>query len=193
VRYLALGDSISIDYWTGVKGGGAVSQLAVKIDAVGEDFQDLTADGQTAGGVVLDLERVRIRPEVVTLTAGGNDFLIERPTEAICASLTTIADRLAELGGAVIIATIYDPTDGSDAVGAQIGLAPERRAEYEAINGHIRALAKERGFILSDLQKLFHGHGLASAEPWIHHAIEPNLAGAAAIAEHWYGLLTEPR
>jgi hypothetical protein len=42
--YLALGDSISIDDYTGVRGGGAVSQLARKL---GVDLVDLTRDGNT--------------------------------------------------------------------------------------------------------------------------------------------------
>ena len=38
----------------------------------------------------------------------------------------------------------------------------------------------------------YHGHGVASDEPWFVQVIEPNLAGATAIAEHWYELLTSP-
>ena len=51
-------------------------------------------------------------------------------------------------------------------------------------------LAREHGFLLADLERLFHGHGVASSEPWFVQVIEPNLAGAGAIAEHWYELLT---
>jgi hypothetical protein len=42
--YLALGDSISIDDYTGVRGGGAASQLARKL---GLELIDLTRDGNT--------------------------------------------------------------------------------------------------------------------------------------------------
>ena len=44
MRYLALGDSMSIDDYTGVRGGGAASQLAKLIRA--SEFIDLTRDGQ---------------------------------------------------------------------------------------------------------------------------------------------------
>ncbi len=44
--------------------------------------------------------------------------------------------------------------------------------------------------LLADLERLFHGHGLASNERWFVQVIEPNLAGATATAEHWYELLT---
>jgi hypothetical protein len=40
------------------------------------------------------------------------------------------------------------------------------------------------------LERLFHGHGVASNKPWFVNIIEPNFAGATAIAEHWYELLT---
>jgi hypothetical protein len=42
--YLALGDSISIDDYTGVRGGGAASQLSRKL---GLKLVDLTRDGNT--------------------------------------------------------------------------------------------------------------------------------------------------
>src|SRR6478672_1456416 len=46
--YLALGDSISIDDYTGVHGGGAVSQLAHRL---GAELVDRTRDGNTTHGV----------------------------------------------------------------------------------------------------------------------------------------------
>jgi hypothetical protein len=44
---LALGDSISIDDYTGVRGGGAPSQLARRLNL---DLVDLTRDGNTTQG-----------------------------------------------------------------------------------------------------------------------------------------------
>jgi hypothetical protein len=60
-----------------------------------------------------------------------------------------------------------------------------------AVNRGLAKLARERGFLVADLERLFHGHGVASNEPWFVQVIEPNLAGATAIAEHWYELLQE--
>jgi lysophospholipase L1-like esterase len=71
--YLALGDSISIDDYTGVRRGGAPSQLARKL---GLDLIDLTSDGNTTQGVLTDLARAPAAADVVTLTAGGNDLLL---------------------------------------------------------------------------------------------------------------------
>src|SRR5687767_13494848 len=73
MNYLALGDSISIDDYTGVVGGGAASQFAKLVRA--DEFQNLTRDGNTTDGVLETLSLVTTRPDVATLTAGGNDFL----------------------------------------------------------------------------------------------------------------------
>ena len=58
------------------------------------------------------------------------------------------------------------------------------------VNGGIAKLAGERGLLLADLERLCHGHGLASDKPWFVQVIEPNLAAATAIAEHWHELLS---
>ncbi|HOS43115.1 MAG TPA: hypothetical protein PK794_05425, partial [Armatimonadota bacterium] len=88
-------------------------------------------------------------------------------------------------GKAVIFNTIYDPTDGDDALLPALGFSPAFRAVYEAVNADIRALARHHGFRLADLAALFRGHGLAAARPWIIRQIEPNLDGATAIAGEW--------
>lgn len=198
MNYLALGDSISIDDYTEVAGGGAASQFARLIGA--DEVQDLTYDGCTTAGVLEALGRVTIRPDVVTVTAGGNDFLqatfeVALPKAApdwhadvagpVVANLERIGDRLAQLRCPVILNTIYDPTDGDDSLSLQFGLPAESRAAYEAINEGVRKLARERGFLLSDLQELCRGHGVGSDDTWFTLQIEPNYAGATAIARHW--------
>ena len=190
--YLALGDSISIDDYTGVRGGGAPSQLARKL---GLDLIDLTRDGNTTQGVLADLALAPAAADVVTLTAGGNDLLGGDLPRAILRRLHEVAQRLHPLGARVVVNTVYDPSDGDNYVGRrELGLsrlaAVELRRRLNAVNGGIRKLADGHGFVFADLDRLFHGHGLASNEPWFVQVIEPNLAGASAIAEHWYELLT---
>lgn len=186
--YVALGDSISIDDYTGVREGGAANQLARRIGA--DPFQNLTRDGNVAEGILQDLERIEGRPDLITLTAGGNNLLLGDEPEAIFLKIRRIAERLAEYETAVILNTVYDPTDGDDSVAAQLGLAPELRGRFKAVNQGIREIAGEYGFILSDLEALFHGHGALSEDPWYVMVIEPNLAGATAIARHWKSLLS---
>jgi hypothetical protein len=60
----------------------------------------------------------------------------------------------------------------------------ELRRGLNAVNRGIAKLASEHGFLLADFERLFHGDGIASDEPWFLQVIEPNLAGATAIAEH---------
>jgi lysophospholipase L1-like esterase len=190
--YLALGDSISIDDYTGVHGGGAASQLARKLAI---ELVDLTVDGNTTHGALKDLARAPATADVVTLTAGGNDLLGGDLPSAILRRLHQIARRIEPLGARVVINTIYDPSDGDNDVGRrELGLSwlatIELRRRLNALNRGIAELAAEHDFLLADLERLFHGHGVASGDPWFVQVIEPNLAGATAIAETWYELLT---
>jgi lysophospholipase L1-like esterase len=189
--YLALGDSISIDDYTGIRGGGAASQLARKL---GLDLLDLTRDGNTTHGVLADLAQAPTAADIVTLTAGGNDLLLGHLPRAILHRLQQIAVRIQPLGARVVINTIYDPSDGDNEVGRrELGLSRlatiELRRRLNAVNRGIANLARDHGFLLADLERLFHRHGISSNDPWFVQVIEPNLAGAAAIAEHWYELL----
>ena len=189
--YLALGDSISIDDYTGVRGGGAASQLARKL---GLELLDLTRDGNTTRGVLADLSGAPASADVITLTAGGNDLLTGDLPRAILRRLDQIARRLQPLDARVVVNTVYDPSDGDNSVGRrELGLSRlatiELRRRLNAVNGGIAALAEKHGFVLADLERLFHGHSLASDEPWFVQVIEPNLAGATAIADHWHELL----
>lgn len=197
MRYLALGDSVSIDEYTGVPGGGATRQLAEMIAA---DLEDLTYDGCTTAGVLEALTRVSHQPDVVTVTAGGNDLLLYGAPAAyrtaaagagdVFSNLAAIVDALDAFHCPVILNTVYDPTDGDDARIASLGLPVALRDMYHQVNALIRRLAREHGFLLADLETLFHGHGMASNDPWLVRQIEPNLAGATAIARCWHALWT---
>ena len=204
MNYLALGDSISIDDYTGIARGGAVSQFA---RLLGADFQTLARDGRTTGGVLEAWNEITLKPGIVTLTAGGNDFLqgvwqaVNTPagwgtvSAQPLANLEEITLRLKPFTCPVILNTIYDPTDGDNSLLGAFGMAADTaeqaRTAFNALNNGIRALAKTHGFLLSDLETLFHGHGVASADPWIVSHIEPGLAGATAIAQHWHTLYTQ--
>lgn len=190
--YLAVGDSMSIDDYTDVDGGGAASQLARKLRI---ELVDLTVDGNTTHCVLADLARAPAGADVVTLTAGGNDLLGGDLPRAILRRLHQIAQRIEPLGARVIVNTIYDPSDGDDIVGRrELGLSRlamiELRQRLNALNRGIAELAAEHDFLLADIERLFHGHGVASDDTWYVQVIEPNLAGATAIAENWYQLLT---
>lgn len=190
MHYVALGDSISIDTYTGVVGGGAASQFAAQLGATGSSFQNLTRDGNVTTAVLIDLQRISGAPEVITLTIGGNDLLlVGDPARHILPSVREIASRLAQYRCPVIMNTVYDPTDGDDRVGEASGIAPSLRAEYNALNNGIKEIARQHGFLLADLEQVFHGHGVQATDTWFVQVIEPNLAGATAIAAEWLRLL----
>jgi len=181
--YLAVGDSMSIDAHPGVVDGGAVSQLALKL---GLELADLTVDGNTTDGVLADLARAPAVADVVTLTAGGNDLLVGDLPEAILDRLQRIAQRIEPLGARVVLNTIYDPSDGDDQLGRrELGLSSpamiELRQRLNAVNRGIRELAAEHDFLLADIERPFHGHGVAADDTWYVQVIEPNLAGATAM------------
>jgi hypothetical protein len=68
--HLALGDSSSIDDYTGVSCGGAPSQLARKL---GLELVERTRDGNTTQDVLSDLARAPTAADVVTLTARASN------------------------------------------------------------------------------------------------------------------------
>jgi len=165
--YLALGDSISIDDYTGVRGGGAASQLARKL---GVELVDSTRDGNTTHGVIADLARAPAAADAVTLTAGGNDLLLGHLPRTILRRLHHIAVRIQPLGARVVTNTIYDPSDGDNEIGRrELGLSRlatiALRRRLNTVNRGIAKLAREHGFLLADLERLFHGHGITSNDP----------------------------
>lgn len=190
MNYLALGDSISIDDYTGVEDGGAASQFARLVAAAG--FDNRTKDGCTTAGVLEAMSVGLGEPDVVTLTACGNDLLValtsDLPAEAVAADIAERYNRIIEelrgLPCPVIINTVYDPTDGQDHLAAELGLTGDVRAAFDLVNENIRSCAGGN-IVVSDLELLFSGHGYWSKSPWITGYIEPNLDGATAIAGHW--------
>lgn len=67
--YLGLGDSMSIDDYTGVEGGGAINQF-FRTPGDGWKLDDRVFDGSLMEGVPRDGIG-----DVITLTIGGNDLL----------------------------------------------------------------------------------------------------------------------
>lgn len=205
MHYLALGDSISIDKYTGVPGRGAASQLARAMKA--DTFQDLTVDGHTTINVLTTLPSITGTPDLITLTVGGNDLLgfvtdshALPPTRQACNEavlsimqrIHSIVEHLKGIGGLIILNTVYDPTDGSDEHLAELRLSPFARHGLVTFNDSLRALARSSGACLCDLERLFHGHGFWSSNPWLTEVIEPNLAGATAIAKLWVDAAYQP-
>ena len=141
--YVSLGDSMSIDDYTGADGGGAASLLFANQNADFPEWQSrdlqtvfapngrfvpLALDGAVSATVryaqIPRLKEWGIVPNVVTLTIGGNDLLqtfgddeaASRACRALRENGTAIlADlrRLCVPDAPIIVSTIYDPSDGT--------------------------------------------------------------------------------
>ena len=144
---------------------------------------------------------------------GGNDLLATYSDAAAARRvIQTVVDNgrrilagLRELMGPdapIVVATVYDPSDGSGDAG-RLGLPPwpdalDRLAE---LNQALRALAAADGALVADVHARFLGHGLATGDPtqpaarppdrdlWYCGLIEPNAWGASEIrAAFWEAL-----
>jgi lysophospholipase L1-like esterase len=226
--YAALGDSMSIDDYAGGPGRGAASLLWRNRDHdfpawAGRDLTAhnpsarlalLASDGATSTAVASEqlgrLRRLGIIPTLATVTMGGNDLLAAYgDADAARRAITTLADNgrrllagLRDLMGPVapiVVATVYDPSDGSGDAG-RLGLPPwpEVLELLADLNQVLRALAQDHQALVADVHARFLGHGLAVGDPtqpaarpsdpdlWYCGLIEPNAWGASEIrASFW--------
>jgi lysophospholipase L1-like esterase len=194
-HYVALGDSISIDDYSGGPGRGGASLLFSNRD---DDFpewrgRDLhTADPlatfsllATDGAItrtLVDAQLPRLsalgkRPSLVTVTVGGNDLLgvygdtgaawavIDRVQRAVTSALSEIGDLLAP-SGRIVVGTVYDPSDGTgDTVRLGLPSWPDAVAVIEELNDRLRAVAAREGAAVAEIGKQFRGHGLLAGDP----------------------------
>jgi lysophospholipase L1-like esterase len=220
--YVALGDSISIDLYAGGPGRGGPSLLTRNRD---DDFPDwrgkdlatlhsgarlelLALDGGTVP-TVLEVElpqvvRLGRRPDLVSLTVGGNDLLqaygdtaaarsVARQVRAgVHQALVTLRDLAPQ--ATVLVGTVYDPSDGTGNAAA-LGLPPwpDAVAVLGELNQALRDVADVHGARVADIHGAFLGHGVragdprgASAQPdqrdlWFCSVIEPNAWGAGGV------------
>ena len=226
--YAALGDSMSIDHYAGGPGRGAASLLWGNRDDdfpawAGRDLtaRDPTArlallasDGATsatvAGEQLRRLRRLERTPTLATVTMGGNDLLAAYgDATAARRAIRTVVDNgrlvLASLRtlmgpeAPIVVATVYDPSDGSGDAG-RLGLPawPEVLALLAELNRALRMLAEDHQALVADVHARFLGHGLAAGDPtqpaarpadrglWYCGLIEPNAWGASEIrASFW--------
>ncbi|WP_075014994.1 GDSL-type esterase/lipase family protein [Geodermatophilus obscurus] len=194
-HYVALGDSISIDDYSGGPGRGGASLLHRNRD---DDFAEwrgrdlLTVDPDTTfsllatdGATTRSLLEVQLprlaaltrRPTIVTVTIGGNDLLgafgdtsaarkvILRVRNAVASALPVIDELLAP-GGRIVLGTVYDPSDGTGDA-ARLGLPPwdDAVAVIAELNASLRSVAGEHGATVAEIAERFAGHGLLAGDP----------------------------
>lgn len=146
--------------------------------------------------------------ELVTLTVGGNDLLLlalsGRGEGDLARGVATLARAYEDLvrrirrrfpEALLILATIYDPTDGT---GVLPGVSdPLHRLPVhflEPMNDAIRDVADVMDdVLLADVHAHFLGHGIEAQKDdcwyWSDNMIEPNARGASEIRRVWLEVL----
>ncbi len=179
----------------------------------GITFANLAGGGATIGDVFgeqLPQLTESDAPSLITLTIGGNDLLSAVANKPRLPLLEAIARDVAEAyeflldalhrarpNALVVLATIYDPSDGTahiPGVLEQVGALP--LPVLDGLNERIRALAAGTPrTLLADVHARFMGHGVTAPEDerwyWKRSLIEPNAAGANAIRRLWRETLDE--
>ncbi|HEX4682573.1 MAG TPA: SGNH/GDSL hydrolase family protein [Gemmatimonadaceae bacterium] len=240
-KYVALGDSMSIDLYPALDVGemdvavalerrtvaGAVAPLGAAslffrnserhwpgdlgndLSSLypGIDFQNLATDGATVGDVFgeqLTLLDGGADPTLMTLTLGGNDLLsaygsrparklLDRIVNDISEAYDFLVDQLRARypAGTLIIATVYDPSDGTGRIPGVYDDAGKLPLDVlDSLNDHIRALALGTPrVVLADSHARFLGHGVTAPESerwyWKRSLIEPNARGASELRHLW--------
>ena len=178
----------------------------------GIEHLNVAMDGATLGDVfgeqIPRLEPTE-EPTLLTLTVGGNDLLsaygshprgviLERIANDIAEGYDLLVDSIRRLYGesTLIVATVYDPSDGT---GQVPGLYDDRGAlplhVLDGFNNHVRTLARGTPNVkLADVHAHFLGHGVTAPEAdrwyWRRSLIEPNARGASEIRHLWLEALS---
>ena len=169
--YLALGDSMSIDYYTGVTGGGAVNQYFRSLGE-GWTLDDRTYDGCCMQGVPIDGEGA-----LITITIGGNDLLMNRD-RYLEQGLDSVAAQHLELMQAIRGANPSSLLIAGDIYAPQKELSSAEGQVLDAANAAIRSNCARVDAHLAEIYRTFQGH----EDEYLCLDIEPTLKGADAIA-----------
>jgi|GEM_PF-709699 len=233
-RYVGLGDSISIDEYAGGAGWGAISLFYRNKDEIypefkGKDLQSLypgidpyflASDGGTSSSVLREqlptLPPGGDDPTIVTLTVGGNDFLLSLSpgggidngaTADFRSNLRKILEVLHERypNCTIILGTIYDPTDGvGDLTIPEVDIQAAYKL-FHAFNRAILDMGKSYGAQIADIYSHFLGHGFHHGDPnnphhcpedpsyWFVQEIEPNARGAHEVRRKFWEALERGR
>ncbi len=162
---VAFGDSLI--YGTGSSGGGFVKMLEEKIQ---HTIVNMGVPGETTGDGLKRLDSViTLKPSVVILLLGGNDYLRRVPQDETFTNLATIIERLQADGVAVLL------------IGVRGGVLRDYFAErYEDL-----AEEYETAYVHDVLDDTL------GVPKYMDDRVHPNDAGYRVIAERVYPVLAE--
>ncbi|MFW2514642.1 GDSL-type esterase/lipase family protein [Demequina sp. SO4-13] len=178
---VALGDSITLGVGDGIQAsGGDVGWAAHTARALGATmFLNLAANGTRAGQLAHSQLPLALaaRPDVVLVTAGGNDVLRgDFDAVRVELDLRETLEQLSAPGRAVVTVTL-DRIGLFDLLPRAVAAVMARRVA--AANGAIRGAAVATGTIVVDGALVFRQAGAAA---WHIDRIHPSAAGHRAIA-----------
>jgi lysophospholipase L1-like esterase len=171
--YLALGDSMSIDLYTSVDGGGAVSQFYAWLKWLGQPW---ALDDRTCNGCCMPQVPESATGHVITLTIGGNDLLFNQD-DYLMEGLEAFASehlhllkglRASNPNSLIIVGNIYAP---------QTPLRDELANALDQANAVIAENIQKVDARLADIRGAFRGR----EQEYLCLEIEPNHKGATAI------------
>ncbi len=164
---VAFGDSL-------VQGVGAsdVSNNFVSLLSrdIGEDIINLGVSGNTTRDGLERLDDViEIKPRIVMLLLGGNDFLKKIPQDETFANLRSIVERIQNTGASVLL------------LGVRGGLL------YDSYDKRFKAFARENGtgFVPNVLD------GLIGDRKYMYDSVHPNDAGYEVMSRKIYPVLVK--
>ncbi|GAA4113822.1 SGNH/GDSL hydrolase family protein [Knoellia locipacati] len=186
--FVALGDSLTEGVgdphpsWpNGLRGWAdlVASRLAVHDPAT--EYANLALRGRTARDVAAEQlpPALRMRPDVVTVWAGGNDVL--RPVLRLDDVLAPVDHTLASLiatGATVVVFTGFEVT-GSPAFGPV-------RSRVRRLNAGLREIAQDRGALVADVSDRAEW---SDRRLWADDRVHPSVLGHARLAAQVLRLL----
>ena len=153
--YVAVGDSFTEGVGDPDPAGdrclGWADRFAVYLDAhrPGLRYANLAIRGKLAGEVLAEQvpATVAMRPDLVSLAAGGNDLLRPRTDpDDVAATFETAVSRLTAAGAAVLVFTGFDPK--------AFPVLRLIRGKSAVLTMHVRDIAARYGCLVADIWQM---------------------------------------
>jgi lysophospholipase L1-like esterase len=196
LRYLALGDSLTIGTGASNEHHNFPTQLSRKLSAESGRLVRLTnhaVDGATTDDLIRDqLDQVdSVRPDYVSVLIGANDISQGRGRAEYQGSLIWIYDVIASRGlPPTRVATISIPDWSAVPAGGRFGNPDSLRLVIEGFNAVARTESATRGFVFVDIAEL--SRSRLAEEGWTSaDGLHPGDPQYAAWADHIWDQVRE--